>query len=184
MNEKSFQIAINYFTGAISLLMLTILLWDYYHGGVPSHHLLANKDLPEVSNWWGAISIPLVTFLSLITIKNRLNYQKDFVGNTFFRKYLVPFLFGLVYALSLAISFSTGKSDISSLLFQGLFILALIFPLFRLEYYLGFVFGLTYTFGGVLPIFIGLIFVIISLVFHKILVPLVYKLPFLKSKRR
>jgi len=44
MNEKSFQIAINYFTGAISLLMLTILLWDYYHGGVPSHHLLDNKD--------------------------------------------------------------------------------------------------------------------------------------------
>ena len=42
-----------YCTILVTVFIWTLLLWDYFHGGVPSHHLLQNKDLPAFSNWWG-----------------------------------------------------------------------------------------------------------------------------------
>jgi hypothetical protein len=54
--------------------------------------------------------------------------------------------------------------------------LALIFPLYRAEFFLGFVIGLTYTFGAILPTFIASAFVGISYVAHKFLYPFVLKI--------
>ncbi len=42
-------------TTVITLSMLVLLTWQHFHGGVPSHHILQQKDLPEISNWWGAL---------------------------------------------------------------------------------------------------------------------------------
>ena len=86
------------------------------------------------------------------------------------------FVAGLLYAGSMAYCFTTDKSDINGILFQGLFLLALIFPLYKAEFFLGFVMGLTYTFGAILPTFIASVFVSISYIAHKYVYPFVLKL--------
>jgi hypothetical protein len=45
-------------TVIISVLVFVFLLWDYFNGGVPSHHILHQKDLPAISNWWNLLLIP------------------------------------------------------------------------------------------------------------------------------
>jgi len=44
----------------------------------------------------------------------------------------------------------------------GLFILALFFPIYRAECFLGFVIGMTFTFGAVLPTGVGIIIALIG----------------------
>lgn len=40
-------------TLVVVLCIWSLLIWQHFHGGVPSHHLLHRSDLPAVSNWWG-----------------------------------------------------------------------------------------------------------------------------------
>jgi hypothetical protein len=47
------------------------------------------------------------------------------------------------------------------------FLAALFVPVYRPEYLLGFVIGMAYTFGGVLPILIGFVLAAVCLVIHK-----------------
>ena len=47
----------------ISILIFGLLLWNYFHGGVPGHHILDRKDLPVISNWWSGILLPVVTWI-------------------------------------------------------------------------------------------------------------------------
>jgi hypothetical protein len=42
-------------TSIVSITISSLLAWNHFHGGVPSHHILAREDLPEISNWWGGI---------------------------------------------------------------------------------------------------------------------------------
>ncbi|HOY13023.1 MAG TPA: hypothetical protein PLY70_07780 [Saprospiraceae bacterium] len=164
MNERSFNNTIYLLVGGITVFILSILMWDYFHGGVPSHHLLANENLPEISNWWGVITLPLFSYFLLMRMKKRLN-NEDQNKNLF----LLPFFFSLLYAITLAVSFSTGNTKISSLLFQSIPLIALFFPIYLSEYLLGFIIGLVYTFGGVLPIIIGGVIAIISYIIYNYL---------------
>ncbi len=42
--------------------------------------------------------------------------------------------------------------------------IALVLPVYRVEYVFGFVVGMTYTFGGVLPVLVSIVFGSVSLV--------------------
>ena len=120
-----------------------------------------------MSNWWGAIFIPLAAYLSLNSIKKRINFELDVTNQSIKKQFLLPFIVAFLYAVVIAVSFSSGNAQISGVLFQALFIIALFFPIYQAAYFLGFVLGLTYTFGGVLPIIIGLFLGGISyLLFH------------------
>ncbi len=153
--------------GSITLLILSVLTWDFFHGGVPSHHLLANENLPEISNWWGVITLPFVSFFLLTRMKKRISGEATYQNLK--KLFLFPFLFSLLYAILLAVSFSTGNTEISSLLFKSIPLIALFFPIYYAEYVLGFIIGLTYTFGGVLPIIIGGVMAIFSYVVYNYL---------------
>ena len=49
------------FTVAIALLLMVVqLVWEYSQGGVVSHHLLARKDMPAISNGWGLLVMPIM----------------------------------------------------------------------------------------------------------------------------
>jgi hypothetical protein len=52
---------------------------------------------------------------------------------------------------------------VTQALFFGLFALAVQLPLYRAEHVLGFVVGMTFTFGAVLPTIIGAVFATLSL---------------------
>jgi hypothetical protein len=161
----------------VSIGIWALLIWEYSHGGVPSHSFLARKDMPSISNWWGGLLLPLLTYFSLNRVQKRLFMgDNNPISPQKLQSVLVLFIAGLLYAGSMAYCFVTDKEDINGILFPGLFLLALIFPLFRAEFFLGFVIGMTYTFGAILPSFIASVFVGISYVAHKFLYPSVLKL--------
>jgi len=161
MNIKSFNKAILLILGAITILIWSLLIWDYLHGGVPAHHLLANKDLPKISNWWGAVTVPFTSFLLLSSLKKRITFENDQVPAHLILKECYSFFAAMLYAVILSVSFALGNTQISGLLFLGLPLTALFFPIYRSSYFLGFLVGMMYTFGGVLPVIIGTIMSII-----------------------
>ncbi|MGO4905855.1 hypothetical protein [Flavobacterium sp. W20_MBD1_R3] len=173
MDEKMFFKIRIYFTGIVTIAIWTLLAWNYYHGGVPSHHILNDKDLPEISNWWGGLLLPFLTWFLLYRIQKRIvrhnngrsetsNYQK----HTLYR-----FTGSLLFGVLLSVFFTFGYSDLSGYMILGLLPLALYFPIFRAECLLGFVIGMTFTFGAVLPTGIGSILTLVSAILYILVRP-------------
>lgn len=183
MREKSFRKTGLCILGIISIAVWGLLLWDHFHGGVPNHHLLAKKELPEISNWWGAIVVPLASYFLLSRIKKGVTFENDQISKSSVQHLCYPFLIALIYAVSIAIAFSTGNSQISGLLFMGIFMIALFFPIYKASYFLGFMIGLVYTFGGVLPIIIGSFLAITGYFIYHILRPVFLKIGMMAGLR-
>ncbi|MBI1768346.1 MAG: hypothetical protein HYR67_08220 [Bacteroidetes bacterium] len=181
MDSKLFFQYRLYFTGLITLAIWSLLAWNYYHGGVPAHHLLADPKLPSVSNAWGSLLLPILTSYLLYRIqkRNQRTDERQTIDLLNLRKTFFALAISAFYAIIIALAFSFGYNSISDYMFQALLILALIFPLYRAEYYLGFVLGLTYFFGAALPSGIGAVIVMISAAANFGLHPL-----FLKLKNR
>jgi hypothetical protein len=55
----------------VVILMAIHLTWDYFNGGVTVHYILANEDLPGISNWWGLLTVPSLTWISLSLMFNK-----------------------------------------------------------------------------------------------------------------
>jgi hypothetical protein len=181
MNERFlFKIRI-YFTAIVTFSIWTLLAWSHYHGGVQSHHLLANKDLPAISNWWGGLIIPILTWFLLYRIQKRISNQQN--GGLTILKYsrhiLYRFIGSFLFGILLSIFFTFEYSDMAGFMVLGLLPISLFFPIYRAECLLGFVFGMTYTFGTVLPTCIGSIFVSVCAVVYLLIRP---RILYLKSK--
>lgn len=72
----------------------------------------------------------------------------------------------LLHGAALAVSFEAGVSALTSSLFFGLFVLSAMLPIYRIEYIFGFVVGMTFTFGGVLPVLVALVVAAVSALMH------------------
>lgn len=159
-------------TLSIALTYTSLLVWQHWHGGVPGHSFLARDDLPVISNWWGALVLPALTFFLTGRLRARLAKAEldssvgAHRGTAALGVAGAAFGGALLYGAILATSFATGHSDVSSLLFQSLLVIGLLLPIYRAEYVLGFVLGLTYTFGAVLPTFIAAVIATISGALH------------------
>ena len=163
-----------YFTAFITIVIWGLLAWHYYHGGVPSHHVLARKDLPFISNWWGGLVLPVLTWFLLFRIHKRI--QKSYSESCVTKlpvTVVYAFSAALLFGVTLAAFFTLGYQDIPGYMLIGIFLVALLFPVFRAECLLGFVLGMTYTFGAILPTAVGAVLVIISLALHQVLRPLI-----------
>lgn len=149
------------------VLELAHLGWSYFHGGVPAHHLLNRADLPAISNWWGAVLIPALTWLLVGRIQ--LRFLRPDASNPAKRHRLAPvvagFLCALAYGAALALTF-TLESAAVTYLFLGLFAISLIVPTYRAEYVLGFVLGMSFTFGAILPTAVAAVVALFSGVVH------------------
>lgn len=152
------------FTGIVTIAIWILLIWDSLNGEVPSHHFLNRADLPEISNWWGGILLPLITWLLLYNVANRITKEKsgDIIISKFPERVIYGFLRSAIFGVLLSTFFTLDYSNISSLMMQCVLVLGLLFPIYRSEYLLGFIIGMTYTFGGVLPIIIGAILSLIA----------------------
>lgn len=62
-----------FITAVITLFIFSILLWDHIHGGVQSHHILDQEELPAISNWWGGLLLPVLSWILLGRIEKRLS---------------------------------------------------------------------------------------------------------------
>lgn len=152
-----------YFTTLITIVIGLLLLWNHSHGGVPSHHILQRKDLPEISNWWGLILLPTLTWFLSYRIQKRIingpNTKRTINA-------LYGFLGALTFGILLAAFFTFGNTEMPFYMLMGLLILALFLPIYRSECLLGFVIGMTFTFGVVVPTGIGTIFIILTAIIH------------------
>ena len=175
MNEKAFFNTSLYFTGIVTIAIWSLLAWNHYHGGVPSHHILHREDLPAISNWWGVLLLPLLTWFLLYRIQKRI--MRDNVEKSKVSKPLGNILFGftvaLLFGILLSVFFTFGYSNISGYILSGLFLLALFFPFYWAECMLGFVIGMTFTFGVVLPTAVGIILALVGAVLYLYVRPVI-----------
>ena len=175
-NKAMFRYRI-YATGFVTISTWLLLVGEYFHSGIPSHHLFADPKLPSISNAWGGVVLPLLTAYLLNRIQKRIKaYHEVAALVASLRKIMFSLCLAASFGLTLAISFTLGYSSVSESVFLAILVLALIFPIYRAEYYLGFVLALTYFFGAVLPTFIGGVIVLISAAANFGIHPLVFKL--------
>jgi hypothetical protein len=178
VTERQFSHLRRCCTALVTLLILAALAWKHGHGGVPSHHLLHRADLPGLSCWWDAFVLPLLTWGLLGRLRHRLVFsgteeawppQRDL-------PVLLGFAAALLFGAVLALLFVGGQEQALSYLVDGLFLLALLFPLYHAECMLGFVLGMTWTFGSVLPTLFASLVALMSVVLYRFIRPWLLRL--------
>lgn len=164
-----------YVTAIVTIAILSLLLWNHFHGGVPSHHILAREDLPEISNWWGAVLLPLLTLLLTYRVEKRLTGQNKVRSpqTNIPKSVTIGFFLALLFGITLSSFFSFGNTEVPGYMMMAVLGIALFYPIYRAECLLGFVIGMTYTFGAVLPTGIGSILALIGAVIYLGIRPLI-----------
>ncbi len=147
------------------VLTLSFILWEYFNGGVITHHLLARQDMPGMSNWWGLLTIPLLTLL-VITLINRRNKNENITVNNP-KQTLRRFIAALVFGLIAGLLWEFGFANILQFYMLLPIVIAFFIPLYKPEYLLGFVLGMLFTFGGMLPILVGTVLLVICFLVYK-----------------
>ena len=143
-----------------SLYIWTLLAFEHINGGVISHHILHRADLPAISNWWGALALPLLSWFLLGRIYRR-------VPDTYPLTVLISFGGALLFGVLVSVLFRLEQQEVLSQLVLSLPLLALFFPLYRAEFLLGFVLAMTFTFGVLLPTGFGLMVSLMALLLYK-----------------
>ena len=142
----------------LAALLITgiFILWDYFRGGVPTHYLLADENMPGFSNWWGLLTIPCLTWIVVTLVQKRAKSTQSFIG--------ANFIGALIFGIIIAILWEFRLEHI----LQYLILLPVAISFFKAVHFpeslLGFVLGMLYTFGGVLPILIGTLLLLLCLV--------------------
>jgi len=186
MIRLSFKATQIYATLLVTIFIGATLIWDKFHGGVPYHHLLQRKDLPGISNWWGLMILPLLCWISFYKIQIRIE-QLEKIGNkqtSLIRNCLTGFFSALVFGIVLAVAFVNGQTNFINYQVDCLLLLFFLVPLFRSEYILGFILGMTITFGAVLPTAFALIIAIPGVIIYVYIRPFFIKLIQLIFKKR
>lgn len=136
-------------TAAAGAAMALMLAWEHFNGGVVSHHLLAQRDMPSVSNWWGLIVIPVLTWFTLGRMAARGSARRELLNG---------FIPALLFGALLALFFVTARQEWCGYMVMALPALALWVPIYRAECTLGFVLGMTFVFGPILPLIAAVLF--------------------------
>ncbi len=145
-------------TAAFTLALIT---FEHFDGGVITHYPLADDNLPGISNWWGMLTIPLLTWITL-SLKER-TAGDDKSETSIDNPYLLG---GLVFGLIVAILWEIDQEAILQYFIMLPVLLALFAKVYLPESLLGFALGMLYTFGGVLPIGIGLVLQVIGFIIY------------------
>jgi len=148
-------------TMLIALLVWSLLVWQHFHGGVPAHHFMQRADMPAISNWWGALLLPALAWFLVGRVDQR--HARCYPA-------AVPLGFagGLLCGVLIATLFTLGYEDATGNVVLGMFAVALLYPVYRAECVLGFVIGMSYTFGAVLPTLFAGVFVTLASILHHV----------------
>lgn len=173
MNERNLYLYRLYFTGVITIAIWSLLVWDHYHAGVPSHHLLHRKELPAISNWWSGLLIPLLSWFLLYRVQNGItqNKQGRSQGLELFKNILYGFAAALFYGVLVSIFFTYGFASIPGYLLFGILLIAFFYPVYMAVCILGFVLGMTFTFGAFISTAVACIFSLIGFLIYRFIRP-------------
>ncbi|WP_440053823.1 hypothetical protein ACSLBF_13115 [Pseudoalteromonas sp. T1lg65] len=162
---------------AVCMFQTLCIVWESMNGGVLTHHFFMRKDLPGISNWWGFIILPVLVLLVSLNIKKRAAKLENLPDSSqqLYRNAGLAFAVMLIVSVAQSIVFSLGYHQAAMLILLGLLVAALVFPLHRGEYILGYVLGSTFVSGSAMP-FVGVVlFSVISMLIHLWIKPLVLK---------
>lgn len=149
-------------TGIFTLIMgIFIALEHFYEGGVRTHYLLHSRDMPGFSNWWGLLLIPIFTFVISGFIK-----PHNVKGETRYKQIIIGFCAMVLFGLAISYSFII-ESEFTLYLTIALLVSGFLVPVYRLECLLGYVLGMLFTFGAIIPILFGSLFWLLFQVIHK-----------------
>lgn len=163
-------------TALATLAEFAQLAWQHLHGGVVSHHLLDRADLPTVSNGWGALLIPGLVWFLTGRIQRRLARGPSAQATPPGATVAAGFVGALLFGIGIAVSFTYGEGAVAAGLFEALVVLAVVLPGFRAECVLGFVLGMAFTFGAVLPTAFAWLIAGVSALVHFCVWPLLARL--------
>lgn len=155
-------------TAMVMVAAVAHLAWEHFNGGIVSHQLLNRDDLPAISNAWGLVLLPALTWFAIGRVEKRVALHSGGKGTApkLPLTVIIGFLGPLVLGILLSVAFSNDYETMAASLFLGMFVLALLLPVYRAECLLGFVLGMTFTFGAVLPTLIGSVVAAVSAVVH------------------
>ena len=152
---------------AVALLVAVFILWEHFNGGVMVHYPLADDNLPGISNWWGLLTVPALSFFVLWLVDRRVSAHED--QKVAAQRVTKHFFGGLVFGLIVALLWEVGAAEVLQFVILVPLVIALFIPVHFPECLLGFVLGMTFTFGGVLPILIGTVVLILAFLVHLVI---------------
>jgi hypothetical protein len=164
------------FTALVMFIALTMLAWEHFNGGVKTHHIMQSAAMPGISNWWNLLLLPALAWFLSGRIQRRitLHHATQTSDTAKFPKHIVVgFVGAMLLGSLLSLFFALGKEDITTVLFFGMLLTALVLPVYRAECVLGFVLGMTFIFGAFIPIVIGSIIAAIAAILQCLIYPLV-----------
>ncbi|MGQ3095481.1 MAG: hypothetical protein ACT6RP_18670 [Roseateles sp.] len=130
--------------------------WEAWHGGIDSHHLLQSAAMPAISNAWGLLVLPALAAWAA----GRLPRPGDTARS--WRPIALGFALPLLLGAALSLAFGLKLQALTETIFFALLLVALLLPAHRPESLLGFVLGMSWTFGAVLPTLIGAVIAALS----------------------
>jgi hypothetical protein len=163
---------------AVLIAEIAHLAWEHFHGGVVTHHFLARDDLPEFSNWWGLLLLPALAWFCVARTQRRLQLASADASTVTKGRHgaVVGFVAALTMGITLSIAFASGNQSAPLYVLQASLLLAVLLPAYRAECFLGFVLGMTFTFGAVLPMVIGGVIAALSALCHLLIYPMSMRL--------
>jgi hypothetical protein len=99
-NNQFLKIRI-WFTIWNTIVLGSVLLYQFMNEGIPSHHFLARKDMPQVSNIWGILTIPIFTWVLLWRISKRFSVESNTMQ--FLKSVCIAFIASLVFGVVLGV---------------------------------------------------------------------------------
>ena len=128
---------------ALALLAEALHLgWEAMHGGIVTHHLLQSADLPGLSNAWGLLILPALAAWAAGRLPRAPAATRDWAPVA------AGFAAALLLGAALSLSFSLKLQAVTELVFFTLLA-------HRPECLLGFVLGMSWTFGAAIPTLVG-----------------------------
>lgn len=150
---------------AAAAFAAAFIAFEYFNGGVQTHHFLARGDLPGFSNWLSLMVLPLLGIVVAVRIR-RLQARQ--VGRSRSPGFAAGMAGSLCYGAALAGCFLLGLDSVTLVLFASLLPISIALPVYRVEYILGFVTGMTIAFGSVIPLTFAVVFATLSFVVRRI----------------
>jgi hypothetical protein len=185
MINLSFKTIQIYATILVAIFIGSLLLWEKFHGGVVTHHILQRADLPGISNWWGLPLLPFLCWLSFNKMQKRFDQVKDVKSKkNSISNSIIGFVGALVFGIVLATAFSNGYADLLDYQVDSLLLIFFLVPIYRSEYLLGFILGMATALGAVLPTAFALIVALPSAIIYLYFRPLILRIFKAKEKKQ
>lgn len=152
-------------TTLVAVYVLCILILEHFRGGVISHHLLAREDMPKISNWWGILIVPLVSWVLLTLIQKghkSSSKNKKLISQQEIYGFVGAFIFGIIITVLFY-----NVPELLGYLLLITFVVSLLLPIYRPKYYLGFILSMSYGFGGIIPVMFGLVLMAVYMIEYR-----------------